>query len=148
MPTECEWEFAAGGGSSEEHDRYKYAGSNNVGDVAWYYDNSGSEAHPVGTKRANALGIYDMSGNIAEWCFDVNVSFGTGELTNPVHFDSTDGCRIYRGGTLGTSMNPDSLILWQHNVNYPTRQGSYEISYTNGGRNLFIVGLRIARNAE
>lgn len=148
LPTECEWEFAAGGGSSEEHDRYKYAGSNNVGDVAWYYDNSGSEAHPVGTKRANALGIYDMSGNIGEWCFDTNASFGTGELTNPVHFGSTDGSRIYRGGTLGTRMNPDSLILWQHNVNYPTGQGSYEISYTNGGRDLFIVGLRIARNAE
>ena len=123
-------------------------GSNNVGDVAWYYNNSGSEAHPVGTKRANALGIYDMSGNIGEWCFDTNASFGTGELTNPVHFGSTDGSRIYRGGTLGTRMNPDSLILWQHKDNSPTTKGPYETSYTNGGRDLFICGLHIARNAE
>lgn len=85
LPTECEWEFAAGGGKAETHDNYKYAGSNVIGDVAWYYNNSGSETHPVGTKKANALTIYDMSGNVAEWCYDCYSDFGTGELTNPVH---------------------------------------------------------------
>ena len=96
LPTECEWEFAAGGGNAETHDTYTYSGSNTVGEVAWYSSNSGEETHPVGTKKTNALGIYDMSGNVAEWCYDFYADFGTGELTNPVH--ESGNYRCIRGG--------------------------------------------------
>lgn len=66
--TEAEWEYAARGGRKSRG--YKYAGGNNIGSVAWYKDNSGNETHPVATKQANELGIYDMSGNVVEWCSD------------------------------------------------------------------------------
>ena len=68
MVTEAEWEYAARGGNKSQG--YKYSGSNNLNDVAWYSDNSGGTTHPVGTKRPNELGIYDMSGNIQEMCQD------------------------------------------------------------------------------
>jgi len=68
LPTEAEWEYAAHGGNRSLG--YKYSGSNKVDDVAWYNGNAGGNSHPVGTRLPNELGIYDMSGNIAEWCND------------------------------------------------------------------------------
>ena len=96
LPTEAEWEYAARGGKQSRG--YKYSGSNTLGSVAWYDDNSGSTTHAVGTKQANELGLYDMSGNVWEWCSDWYGSYGSGAQTNPTGSTSGSG-RVYRGGS-------------------------------------------------
>ena len=73
LPTEAEWEFTAKGGNKSKG--YIYAGSNNANEVAWYEDNSNTETHPIGQKKPNELGLYDMSGNAKEWCEDM-ITYG------------------------------------------------------------------------
>lgn len=96
LPTEAEWEYSARGGSTGSPT--KYAGSNNIGDVAWYSSNSGSKTHAVGTKQANELGIYDMTGNVWEWCSDWYGNYSSRSQNNPR--GATSGkYRVLRGGS-------------------------------------------------
>ena len=95
LPTEAEWEYACRGGKKSRG--YKYSGSNTIDDVAWYTSNSSNETHPVATKSPNELGIYDMSGNVWEWCQDWKGSYSSAAQTNPTGA-SSGSYRVYRGG--------------------------------------------------
>lgn len=94
LPTEAEWEYAARGGKQSKG--YKYSGSNTIGDVAWYNENS-DKTHPVATKQPNELGLYDMSGNVLEWCQDWYGSYSSSAQSNPTG-PSSGSFRVYRGG--------------------------------------------------
>ena len=96
LPTEAEWEYAARGGSKSRG--YKYAGGNDIGSVAWYYGYSGSKTHEVGQKQPNELGLYDMSGNVHEWCQDWYGSYSGTSQTNPTG-SSSGSIRVIRGGS-------------------------------------------------
>lgn len=102
LPTEAEWEFAARGGNDTHG--YKYSGSNELEDVGWYSGNSGNIIHNVGIKQANELGIYDMSGNLWEWCSDYYGDYSENPQSNPIgsYFGTK---RVLRGGSFAYTPN-------------------------------------------
>ena len=113
LPTEAEWEYAARGGNKSHG--YEYSGSNNIDGVAWYDDNSGYIAHPVKSKKCNELGLYDMSGNLWEWCSDRYSSsyYSHSPSKNPTGPNHGD-YRVLRGGSWNY-YKWDCQVTYRHN---------------------------------
>ena len=121
LPTEAEWEFAASGGNKSTGK--KYCGRNVVNNVAWYSQNSQNKTHPVGLKTPNELGIYDMSGNVWEWCSDWYAEYGSEPQTNPKGAAKSD-YRVIRGG---------SYNIFAKYVRVTTRGSTTDARYYNIG---------------
>ena len=130
LPTEAEWEYAARGGNKSKG--YKYSGSNSIGDVAWYINNNSSQTHVVKTKQANELGIYDMSGNVWEWCQDRYGSYSSSSQTNPTG-PSSGSTRVFRGGS------------WYGSAKYC--RVSYRLS-SGPDYSIYFLGLRLSLSQD
>lgn len=129
LPTEAEWEYAARGGKGSKG--YKYSGSNEVDEVGWYKSNSGKKTNPVGRKIANELGIYDMSGNVWEWCWDSRRTISESK-TDPRGADS-ERFRMRRGG----SWTSDAVFI------RPANRNSFSPSSSSS-----TLGFRVVRTAK
>ena len=123
LPTEAEWEYAARGGNQSRG--YKYSGSNDLSSVAWYGDNSNTTSHAVGTKQANELGLYDMSGNVWEWCSDWNGKYSNSPQTNPKG-PGSGSSRVNRGGSWG---NDASSCRVSDRGSYPPSLRDYDLGF-------------------
>ncbi|NLO44846.1 MAG: formylglycine-generating enzyme family protein [Candidatus Cloacimonetes bacterium] len=129
LPTEAEWEYAARGGNKSR--AYNYSGSNTLGDVAWYDDNSGGKIHPVGMKSPNELGLYDMSGNVFEWCWDwYDSSYYNKSPKRDPRGAASGNRKVLRGGS------------WCNFGNYCRVALRYDGTPSNGRS---IIGFRVSR---
>jgi sulfatase modifying factor 1 len=117
LPTEAQWEYVARGGASTLG--HTYSGSNNIDTVAWYSSNSGSKTHATGGKTANELGLFDMSGNVWEWCWDWYGSYPSGTQTDPVGAASGT-IRVYRGG-----FGPEAASRTEESAIAGSSEGTY-----------------------
>jgi len=113
LPTEAEWEYAARGGSQSKG--YQYAGSDDLDEVAWYSSNSGAHAHPVAEKKANELGLHDMSGNVWEWCEDWYGDYSSGGHTNPTG-PKKGSAQLRRGGSWHASAARCRVLYRGYNI--------------------------------
>ena len=127
LPTEAEWEYAARGGAMSQG--FKYAGSDNIDDVAWYNGNSSSIPQTVGTKAPNELGLYDMSGNVNEWVEDWYAGYSEEEQVDPMCTEGSIPYRVVRGGSVGGT--PKYARVSYRGVNQPASAN-------------LILGLRLA----
>ena len=138
LPTEAEWEFAARGGTKSKG--FIYAGCNNLDEVAWYDSNSGGRTHDVGTKLPNELGLYDMSGNVCEWCSDWFGVYSSAPQIKPKG-PSSGTYRVCRGDSW-SSDDVRTILSWRF-CDFPeqgTRYGGLRIVCCNaclGGRDGF-----------
>lgn len=115
LPTEAEWEYAARGGKKSKG--YEFSGCDDIDEVAWYEGNSGGHTHNVATKRANELGIYDMSGNVWEWCQDRYGPYSSGSQTNPTGAASGSD-RVIRGGNY--RLSDGWCLVWRRHGESPS----------------------------
>jgi formylglycine-generating enzyme required for sulfatase activity len=125
LPTEAEWEYAAKGGRNQPYPAFEYSGSNSIGDVAWYDKKSGSSTHPVGQKAQNALGLYDMSGNVWEWCWDWYGSYPSASQAGPVGASSGHSRASRRGGW----GNSDPVVRSAFRFHYAPSNRSYYLGF-------------------
>lgn len=133
LPTEAEWEYLARGGNLTNSGQTIYSGSDRLDDVAWYYDNSDDKSHEVKKKLPNAMGLYDMTGNVYEWCWDWFGSIST----NTRFFGPESGMnRVLRGGCFGDYDVTDYSVAQRPNA------------YPSSGRGLGSLGFRVVRSAR
>ena len=121
LPTEAEWEFAAKGGAKGRYNGYKYSGGNNLNNVAWTSENSGGSTHEVGQKQPNELGIYDMSGNVWEWCSDWYAPYPDNPVVNP-HGPEDGDMKVCRGGCWDTKGS--NCRISRRKANHPELRNS------------------------
>ncbi len=142
LPTEAEWEYAArsGGLVASTNWNYKYSGSNKIDDVCWDHINSEGKSHQVGLKKSNQLGLYDMSGNVAEWCYDWYSYIQAGEEKNPTGPDYETGNKIIRGGSYKQAEISEGNTVYDCLVTYR--------NYNNPSEKYSNVGFRIARTVK
>ena len=130
LPTEAEWEYFARGGNVTNSGQTDYSGSDIIGNVAWYTENSSSTTHDVKTKAKNSLNLYDMSGNVWEWCWDWYGSISASTLSTGA---SSGSYRVFRGGSWNFDA-PICSVACRFNYN-PSYRGSN-------------VGFRVVRTAD
>ena len=132
LPTCLEWEwFAEGGKKSIE--RKVYSGSNCIDEVGWHYKNSSDRVHAVGQKKSNELGLYDCTGNVAEWCYDTELTRGQENPTERYYYYSDEGEKLCKGGSYGGNEERSYIIR------------RTDVAYMSSGER---IGFRIVRTAN